>query len=76
MTRETTILKKKRLEGYSETDVDICQIEDQHDISTLELGNPDTLIVCQYIVYSVTFQVPAFYFTVHRTGEFSLVRFR
>ena len=43
------------------------QLSEDDDIATMA-GNLDTqenLIAQQYVVYSATFQVPAFYFTVH-----------
>jgi ubiquitin-like-conjugating enzyme ATG10 len=45
----------------------LTEVLEEDDDSTLPVQTPscETLIVQQYIVYSPTFQVPAFYFTVH-----------
>lgn len=42
-------------------------VEVGNDDATLSQSLPTSLSSTQYVVYSVTFQVPAFYFTIHNT---------
>jgi ubiquitin-like-conjugating enzyme ATG10 len=39
--------------------------EEDKDDATLLQSHSTSLISTQYVVYSATFQVPAFYFTIH-----------
>ncbi|KAK0468299.1 acetyl-CoA acetyltransferase [Desarmillaria tabescens] len=58
-TRRLTSVYSDNDEIYNE------EYEEQQDESTA-VAIPDVTLICQqYIVYSATFQVPAFYFTMH-----------
>lgn len=49
-------------------------LESVYDDATLPQLNPDLRFVChQYVVYSLSFQVPAFYFTIHDSSAYQIV---
>ena len=46
---------------------------DVDDLATAQ-PSPSTLVVIEYIVYAASFNVPAFYFTIHDSSSYILRR--
>jgi len=68
-TKENNVLNETDLLGQLEEEF-ISLAIDPLDAAAVEAEPPYTvLIVYQYVVWSATFQVPVFYFTVHETSE-------
>jgi ubiquitin-like-conjugating enzyme ATG10 len=42
---------------------------EEEDVATVQASVPPPLTVHEYIIYSASFNVPAFYFTVHDSSE-------
>ena len=66
--------KQKSRSGFDPEELSLLHIEaepPEDDPSSMSPEEQlDVLSCCQYIVYSVSFQVPAFYFTIHDLSVF------
>lgn len=59
----------ERTNFVTETD---AELEEDTDLATASVG-PSTLTCTQHVVYSSTFLVPAFYFTIHDSRAYWVI---
>jgi len=69
MTR--TAVHSRRLDSSLPSDTVDAELESPDDVATANFINAhESLTSRQYVVYSATFQVPAFYFIIHDSSAF------
>lgn len=60
--------------GYALVDPDIEEVEDQVNEAVASSSNSNDMVnILQYVAYSPSFQVPAFYFIVSDRSEWHLI---
>jgi len=75
LTRTRYLWWKSPFDPYSHvnsTDLEGVEEEEEEDIATAQASELPSLTVHEYIVFSASFSVPAFYFTMQYSSEYSI----
>jgi hypothetical protein len=70
----TRVVHSRKLDPTPSSNAFEAEPESPYDAAVANVINVHESLTChQYVVYSATFQVPAFYFTIHDSSEFWII---